>query len=172
MQRHDALTFAAIGSPGKQASNMSVSTRSTLLALLFISMSTTTNAAQPLALGSLVWSEEFNADGLDDSRWSYDIGRGNWGWGNGEVQDYTSSTDNIRIVDGKAVISVQKNNGNAFTSARIRTNNKVEFQYGSVEARIKLPSLNNGFWPAFWLLGSNFDSVGWPACGELDIMEA
>ena len=127
---------------------------------------------EPLALGSLVWSEEFNDNGgaLDESRWSYDIGNGNWGWGNGEVQTYTTS--NVQVAGGNAVISVTKNGNNEYESARIRTNGKVEFQYGSVEARIKLSSLNNGFWPAFWMLGSNFESVGWPACGELDIMEA
>lgn len=142
--------------------------------LLLLIMSSTDAQTQPLALGSLVWSEEFNsADGtLDESRWSHDTGNGNWGWGNGEVQDYTTSTDNLRVEGSSAVIHVKNNGSNQYTSARIRSNGKVEFQYGSMEARIKLPALNNGFWPAFWLLGSNFNSVGWPACGELDIMEA
>jgi beta-glucanase (GH16 family) len=139
----------------------------------FLIMSVANAQIQPLALGSLVWSEEFNdSDGgaVDESRWSHDLGNGNWGWGNGEVQSYTR--ENLRVEGGSAVISVTKNDNNQFESARIRTNGKVEFQYGSVEARIKLSSLNDGFWPAFWMLGSNFESVGWPACGELDIMEA
>lgn len=139
------------------------------LVLLHMSSAQTT---QPLTLGSLVWSEEFNYNGsLDSSHWSYDIGNGNWGWGNGEVQYYTDSTDNIRVEGGAMVIDVKKRD-NQFTSARVRTNGKVEFQYGSVEARIKLPNLSNGYWPAFWLLGSNFYSVGWPHTGEIDIMEA
>jgi len=123
----------------------------------------------------MVWSEEFSNDGaLDASRWSYDTGNGNWGWGNGEVQDYAQGYDNIRVEGGAMVIDVKKNSdgsGNTkFTSARVRTNGKVEFQYGSVEARIKLPDLSNGYWPAFWMLGSNFYNVGWPETGEIDIM--
>ena len=142
---------------------------STIL-LILLSMSSTN--AQPLALGTLKWSEEFNIDGaLDSSLWSYDIGNGNWGWGNGEVQDYSDSWDNVRVESGAMIINVKKSNGK-FTSGRVRTNGKVEFQYGSVEARIKLPDLQNGFWPAFWMLGSNFYNVGWPQGGELDIMEA
>lgn len=101
-----------------------------------------------------------------------DIGNGNWGWGNGEVQQYTSSADNIKVNGGSAVITVKDVGNKDFRSARIKTNGKVEFQYGSVEVRIKLPNLANGFWPAFWMLGSNFGSVGWPACGEIDILEA
>lgn len=140
------------------------------LALLALSCSSAQDPT-PLALGQLKWSEEFNYNGaLDSSHWSFDTG--NSGWGNAEVQSYTSSSDNIEVTGGNAVINV-KRNGNDFTSARIRTDGKVEFQYGSVEARIKLPNLANGFWPAFWLLGSSFyTGTGWPACGEIDILEA
>lgn len=150
--------------------------KSTLLffSTLVLFMSSPTFAQ--LALGSLVWEEDFNGPNgpLDPSRWSYDIGNGNWGWGNGEVQSYTDSTDNVRVEDGSMIIDVKKTldaqGNNVFTSARAKTNGKVEFQYGSVEVRLKLPDLSNGYWPAFWMLGSNFYSVGWPQTGEIDIM--
>lgn len=148
---------------------------STLLALFVLTMSSVKAQPEPLALGSLVWSEEFPTDGaLDPSRWSYDLGHGTWGWGNGELQTYTQSSDNVRVEDGHLVIDVKKtvdsSGNNKFTSARVRTNGKVEFQYGSVEANIKLPDLSNGYWPAFWMLGRNFYEVGWPYTGEIDIM--
>lgn len=146
------------------------------LAVIGLSSSAVTAQPQPLRLGNLRWSEDFSKDGaLDSSRWNYDLGNGNWGWGNGEVQNYTSSSNNVRVKGGSVQIQVIKttsNGNNKFTSARIRTNGKVEFQYGSVEARIMLPNLANGLWPAFWLLGSNIYSAGWPFCGEIDILEA
>jgi len=151
---------------------------SSALALLLASTVVVAQNPSPLALGSLKWSEEFNYNGaLNDKVWSHDIGNGQWGWGNGEVQDYTSNSDNIQVNGGSASISVKKtidgNGDSKFTSARIRTNGKMEFKYGSVEARIKLPNLGNGFWPAFWMLGSSFfKGTGWPMCGEIDILEA
>lgn len=119
----------------------------------------------------LIWSDEFNTDGAPNtSKWSYDIGDG--GWGNGESQYYTDRPENVIIEDGLLKIIPKKENfmGSEYTSARIKTEGKFDFKYGSIEIRAKLPS-NQGTWPALWMLGSNFQSVGWPSCGEIDIME-
>lgn len=116
-----------------------------------------------------VWSEEFDSGTApDDDVWSYDLGDG--GWGNSELQTYTRDAANIRIEEGNLVITALKQ-GDNFTSARIKTEDKLTFKYGTVEARIQIPDLGNGLWPAFWTLGNNFSSVGWPACGEIIVME-
>ncbi len=124
------------------------------------------------APGELLWSEEFNTGSTPDtSTWSYDLGA--WGWGNSELQEYTDDPSNARIENGRLVISAlrQETGQTGFSSARIRTQDKVTFKYGTVEARIRVPDLADGLWPAFWTLGNNFSEVGWPACGELDVME-
>lgn len=120
---------------------------------------------------NLVWSDEFNGTNLDLSKWSYDEGGG--GWGNSELQGYTTNTNNIYLKDGKLVISAERVENNpfySFSSARINTLGKFSFLYGKIVARIKLP-YGLGVWPAFWMMGVNKDSVGWPKCGEIDIME-
>lgn len=121
----------------------------------------------------LVWSDEFNqpnGSAPNPAKWSYDIG-GN-GWGNHELEYYTSRTNNVRIEHGKLVIEArrEKFGGRTITSARLLTKGKCSWTYGRFEARIKVPR-GQGLWPAFWLLGTNIDSVGWPASGEIDIME-
>jgi beta-glucanase (GH16 family) len=133
----------------------------------------------PLQLvGEPVWSDEFDSGSTPSNDfWNYDIGRGsnNDGWGNWEVQHYANDSSNVNLSGGKLNINVLKGTHNGetyFTSGRINTNGKLEFQYGSVEASIKLPDCNGGLWLAFWLLGSNIQDVGWPKCGELDILEA
>ena len=120
----------------------------------------------------IIWSDEFNGSNLDSNKWNYDIGQGVWGWGNNELQYYTNDSSNIRVDTGYLHITAkQENMGTAnYTSARIKTQNKFDFQYGKTEARIKLP-MGQGLWPAFWMLGSNITTVGWPQCGEIDIME-
>ena len=120
-----------------------------------------------------VWSEEFNYDGAPDPEvWSYDTGRGNSGWGNGELQTYTSNKQNVIVMNGSLRIIGNRNHlGHSFTSARIKTLDKVTVKYGRIEGRITIPNLSDGLWPAFWLLGNNFPSVGWPQCGEIDIFE-
>ncbi len=128
------------------------------------------------ASGQLLWSDEFDSGTRPDSAvWSYDIGTGSNGWGNWELQSYTDSIDNARVEDGNLIITVREtrvgDTRTGFTSARLRTENKLMFQYGYIEARIKMPDLSDGLWPAFWTLGNNFSTVGWPACGEIDIME-
>jgi beta-glucanase (GH16 family) len=117
----------------------------------------------------LVWSDEFNGNSLDMSKWTFNVG-GN-GWGNNELQYYTDGS-NIKVSDGKLIIEARKMPfaGNEFTSARISTQGKASWTYGKIEARIKLP-YGQGIWPAFWMLGANIDSVGYPNCGEIDIME-
>lgn len=118
-----------------------------------------------------VWSEEFESGTVpDENVWSYDLGDS--GWGNQELQNYTDDPENVRIEDGNLVITVKRTeDGTGFTSGRIRTQDKLTFKYGRIEARIQVPDLADGLWPAFWTLGNNFSSVGWPYCGELDIME-
>jgi beta-glucanase (GH16 family) len=121
----------------------------------------------------LVWQDEFNVDGAPDTAlWSYDIGTGNNGWGNNELQYYTSRPENIVVENGMLKITAKRElyMGAGYTSAKIVTKGIFEKKYGRFEARIKLP-WGKGLWPAFWMLGSNIDEVSWPACGEIDIME-
>jgi beta-glucanase (GH16 family) len=116
----------------------------------------------------LIWSDEFNDTGLPNSEyWSYDLGQS--GWGNQEIQNYTNNLNNIRQEDGRLIIDAFKT-GTTWTSARIKTQNKVSVKYGRIVFRAKLPT-GVGTWPALWMLGDNFPTVGWPACGEIDIME-
>lgn len=116
---------------------------------------------------SLVWSDEFNANALDESVWNYNTG-GN-GWGNNELQYYTNRPENIRLVNGCLEIEARKEkyDNRDYTSARIYSKGKKSFLYGKMEARIKFPG-GVGTWPAFWMMG---ETGGWPKCGEIDIME-
>lgn len=118
----------------------------------------------------LVWSDEFDSTALDQTKWSYETGGG--GWGNNELEYYTNSTGNCNVQNGYLTITAQKQSlsGYNYTSARIKTQDKFFFEFGKVEARIKLP-YGKGMWPAFWMLGENISSVGWPSCGENDILE-
>ena len=119
---------------------------------------------------NLIWEENFNSTTLDETVWNYELGDGCpniCGWGNNERQIYTKN--NHQIKEGNLIIQARKEE-NGFTSTRITTKDKKQFQYGRIEARAKLP-LGQGLWPAFWMLGSNISVVGWPKCGELDILE-
>ena len=117
---------------------------------------------------NLVFSDEFATDGAPDpTKWGYDLGAG--GWGNGELQTYTNSPTNAVVQGGNLVITAVRN-GNSYTSARLKSENKFEFRYGKVEFRAKLPA-GAGTWPALWMLGQNYATNTWPACGEIDIME-
>jgi beta-glucanase (GH16 family) len=117
---------------------------------------------------NLVFSDEFATDGTPDpTKWGYDLGAG--GWGNGELQTYTNSPTNAVVQGGNLVITAVRN-GNSYTSARLKSENKFEFRYGKVEFRAKLPA-GAGTWPALWMLGQNYATNTWPACGEIDIME-
>ena len=122
----------------------------------------------------LVWSDEFDQDGpVSQDKWNVEtIPPNNGSWWNGELQFYTDKEDNIRVEEGllKITAKYESYEGKNYTSARINTQDKFEFIYGQVEMRAKLPNWE-GMWPAFWLLGANIDEIGWPNCGELDILE-
>ena len=121
----------------------------------------------------LYWFDEFDTEGSPmNSKWTYDIGTGDNGWGNQESQYYTSRSDNVIVEDGFLKIKAKKETyeGADYTSARLKSQGKFSFTYGKVEIRAKLPSAA-GTWPALWMLGSNISTVGWPKCGEIDIME-
>lgn len=118
----------------------------------------------------LVWEENFNGKTINEKTWNYELGNGCpqlCGWGNNENQLYTK--ENHAVKDGILTIAA-KYDGKNYTSTRITTKGKKEFQYGRIEARAKLP-LGTGLWPAFWMLGVKISEVGWPKCGEIDILE-
>lgn len=120
----------------------------------------------------LVWSEEFNYEGLPDSdKWSYNVG--GHGWGNNELQYYTKKrSDNARVEDGKLIITAKKETfkKKQYTSARLITKNKGDWKYGKIEVRAKLPD-GFGTWPAIWMLPTLDRGLDWPKDGEIDIME-
>jgi uncharacterized protein (TIGR03437 family) len=137
-------------------------------------------SAQTTSGWKLVWSDEFNGPAStppDPTKWNYDLGGG--GWGNAEIETYTKDPSNV-FQDGKGnlVIRVIRDGSGNYTSARLLTGGPtadthttdLSWQYGWIEARIKLP-FGKGIWPAFWMLGENIGSVGWPASGEIDILE-
>lgn len=115
-----------------------------------------------------VWSDEFNGSTVDTANWNFETG--GQGWGNHEQEFYQSS--NATIANGNLVITGRKEDvqSNHFTSSRMTTKGKREFLYGKLEARIKMP-VGQGLWPAFWMLGTDVAGIGWPGCGEIDIME-
>ena len=135
-------------------------------------------AADP-TVWSLVWDDEFNAPdgtGIDTTKWTAETG-GN-GWGNNELETYTSRTQNASISNGTLVIKATKEDFTGtdgilrhYTSARLKTQAKFEQAYGRFEARVKVP-FGQGLWPAFWMLGSGCPETPWPDCGEIDIMES
>lgn len=121
---------------------------------------------------SLKWSDEFDGDQLNSADWTYEIGDGCpdlCRWGNNELQEYTDDEANLRVENGKLTITARKEGG-GYTSARIKTEDKIELQFGRIDIRAKLPK-GQGIWPAIWMLGANIDQVSWPASGEIDIME-
>ena len=119
---------------------------------------------------TLVWNDEFDGTALNTSDWNYETGAS--GWGNEESQYYRSGTNNAEVTDGYLIITAKQENygGAPFTSARLTTQGKQSFKYGRIDIRARLP-FGQGLWPALWMLGDNITTVGWPACGELDIME-
>lgn len=118
-----------------------------------------------------IWADEFDVDGAPNGeKWGYDLGAG--GWGNNEPQYYTDRLENAVVKDGILKIHTIKENylGSNYTSARLQTDGKFSLKYGKVVFRAKLPA-EAGTWPALWMIGSNIKTVGWPACGEIDVME-
>lgn len=141
---------------------------------LFVLSSCSTDEKQTVATFSqLTISDEFDTNGMPDSAiWGYDIGTGTNGWGNNELQYYTNRQENVTVQNGVLIITAKKESyqGASYTSARLLTKGKFDQAYGRFEARIRVP-FGQGMWPAFWLLGANSDTVTWPQCGEIDIME-
>jgi len=124
----------------------------------------------------LIWSDEFNYPGQPDtSRWNYDVGDGCpnvCGWGNDEAEFYTNDPKNIRIENDRLIIEAHKDSlgGKAYTSTRIVSKFKGDWLYGRIEVMAKLPR-GRGTWPAIWMLSTDWKYGGWPASGEIDIME-
>src|SRR5260370_11555762 len=153
-----------------------------LFPLLLLSCGGGATLQPPPATGfKLVWSDEFNsADGSspDASKWTFDTGVGGNGWGNNELETYTNRTKNAQIQGGNLVLTAVKETyadpsdgvTRNYTSARLKTQGLFSQAYGRFEARIKIPA-GQGIWPAFWMLGNDITSNGWPRCGEIDIME-
>jgi uncharacterized repeat protein (TIGR03803 family) len=126
---------------------------------------------------SLVWSDEFNSatsSNVDTTKWAFDTGNGgsNPGWGNNELEFYSSRTNNAYVAGGLLHIraQIESTNGFNYTSARLKTQGLFWTTYGRIEWRAKLPA-GVGLWPALWMLGTNIDSIGWPGCGEIDVVE-
>lgn len=144
-------------------------------AAVFVTYSCETDETQTVAtFTELVMSDEFDTDGAPNSAiWNYNIGTGQNGWGNNELQYYTDRTENVTVQNGVLIITAKEEqfNGSNYTSARLLTKGKFEQTYGRFEARIKLP-YGKGIWPAFWLLGDDSNGAEvWPQIGEIDIME-
>jgi beta-glucanase (GH16 family) len=151
-----------------------------LFALLGASRATSNDASpqSPPSRWTLVWSDEFNGpDGSrpDPAKWNFNVGGS--GWGNHELEYYTNRPENSVIRGGNLVIRALHENFTGpdhvtrhYTSARITTQGLFDQAYGRFEARIKIPR-GQGLWPAFWILGNDIGKLGWPACGEVDIME-
>ena len=141
-------------------------------ALVAAGLVASTPAPAAAAIGDITWSEEFNGaagSAPNGAVWSYDTGAG--GWGNAELQNYTTSRNNSALDgQGNLVITARREGDGSYTSARLQSNNKVELKYGRVEARMQIPR-GQGIWPAFWMLGADFPQTSWPASGEIDIME-
>ncbi len=120
---------------------------------------------------TIAWSDEFSGNAVNTNNWTFETGN-NSGWGNGELEYYTSSTNNAFVSQGNLIIEARKESAGGFnySSARMITKGNQSFQYGRIDIRAKLP-IGQGLWPALWLLGANIDQVGWPTCGEIDMME-
>ncbi len=119
---------------------------------------------------TLVWNDEFEGSSVNTQNWVFETGTGNSGWGNNELQYYRQ--ENAWVGDGVLTIEARNENyqGSIYTSARLKTQSKKSFQYGRVDIRALLPK-GQGIWPALWMLGNNIQTLGWPGCGEIDIME-
>ncbi|MCU1236104.1 MAG: glycoside hydrolase, family 16 [Candidatus Solibacter sp.] len=174
--RRCVADFAGLIYPGVTQINTCVPDSVPRTAAVPLVFNAGTTASAPASINLLptyqvIWSDEFNgqAGALPDStRWTYDLGGG--GWGNSELETYTNSTDNVfQDGAGNLVIRALKS-GTSYTSARIKTQGRFAATYGKVEARIRIP-YGQGLWPAFWMLGADIGQVGWPSCGEIDIME-
>lgn len=151
-----------------------ISVQSLLLpTLFFLFLGCTDDTQKVVNFNTLVMQDEFENSGAPNPNlWGFEIGRGQNGWGNNELQFYTDRSKNVTVKDGNLVITAHKEsfNGASYTSARLLTKGKFEQAYGRFETRMQLP-WGQGLWPAFWMLGADIDSNPWPGAGEIDIME-
>ena len=131
-------------------------------------------AGTPYGNMNIVWDDEFNSNAINANIWTNDIGNGgsNPGWGNQELEYYTSNTNNAYVANGylHIVARHQSTNGFSYTSSRLKSQGLFSWEYGRFEWRAQLPQ-GVGCWPALWLLGTNFSVISWPGCGEIDVME-
>ncbi|MDY6387981.1 MAG: glycoside hydrolase family 16 protein [Fibrobacter sp.] len=168
-----ACSSSYMDSPaGPESSSSATEPKFSSVTLQSSSSDKVTEAAEVTSSSSsspYLWHDEF--DSIDTTQWSFETGAS--GWGNNEWQYYTNRSENAFVQDGILHIRASKEDyeGAKYTSARMITKGKFSFTYGTIEARIALPT-GNGIWPAFWMLGENINAVSWPACGEIDIIEA
>jgi beta-glucanase (GH16 family) len=181
--QYDPVTFQPIGAVGSLTAPPGTSfVRYQILfqgdgqfsggSMYFDDLNLTRISGAPYGDWNIVWSDEFNGLSINTNIWTYDTGNGAGGWGNGEAEYYTSRTNNSYVSNGllHIVARQESTNGFFYTSARMKTQGLFSMKYGRIEFRAKLPQ-GVGFWPALWMLGTNIDSIGWPGCGEIDIME-
>ena len=159
------FTFTRTNTPVNTFTYTSTLTSTTVIFTPTITMTVIYTPSCPL-----LWSDEFDGAAVDTSKWVFETGAG--GWGNNELEYYTGRTENARVESGSLVIEARAESygGSNYTSARMKTQGRYSNKYGRIEARMKLP-YGQGIWPAFWMLGDSISTVGWPACGEIDIME-
>lgn len=170
--RDDSAGSSTESSDSRNSSSSAAGQSSSSSETVSSSSSETTSSSNAEPAAQYLWHDEFDSETIDTSKWTFEIGTGAGGWGNNEWEYYTSRKENAYIKDGVLHIRAQKEDyeGQKYTSARMITKDKFAFTYGTVEARIALPT-GKGIWPAFWMLGQNIDEVSWPACGEIDIIE-
>lgn len=170
-----ACSSSYMDSPaGPESSSSATEPKFSSVTLQSSSSDKVTEAAEVTSSSSsspYLWNDEFDGTAIDTSKWTFETGA--TGWGNNEWQYYTARSENAYVQDGILHIRANKEDyeGAKYTSARMITKGKFSFTYSTIEARIALPT-GNGIWPAFWMLGENIDAVSWPACGEIDIIEA
>lgn len=173
LRREDQLFYLQIDNPQNCtiASNRGTATIVNKDLLYFPVDNTGYNAASSYPGYTLAWSDEFSGNSINTANWSFELGNNN-GWGNNELEYYTDRTQNAFVSSGHLVIEARNESygGKNYTSTRMITKNKKVFKYGRIDIRAKLPK-GKGVWPALWMLGNNIDAVGWPSCGEMDIME-
>ena len=170
--RDDSAGSSTKSSDSRNSSSSAAGLSSSSSETVSSSSSETTSSSSAEPAAQYFWNDEFDGETIDTSKWTFEIGTGAGGWGNNEWEYYTDRKENAYIKDGVLHIRAQKEDyeGQKYTSARMITKDKFAFTYGTVEARIALPT-GKGIWPAFWMLGQNIDEVSWPACGEIDIIE-
>jgi beta-glucanase (GH16 family) len=140
----------------------------------FDDLNLTQVAGAPYGGLNIVWDDEFNGPAINTNLWTYDLGNGgsNPGWGNNELEYYTSRTNNAYVANGFLHLAARQEstNGFSYTSARLKSQGLFSWKYGRFEWRAQMPA-GVGCWPALWLLGTNITSISWPGCGEIDVME-